>query len=103
MKETDFPEATEFYIKEFDVPLAYIPGEGWFNFFGGKSPESHLIESQNALNEFQEDADKYFNGSLKKLITHYEKNDDQVFNAGGNSIQSLHDRNLLLKKNFTEF
>jgi len=37
MKKSDFPKETEFYIKEFDVPLAYIPGKGWFNYYGGKS------------------------------------------------------------------
>ncbi|WP_027710420.1 hypothetical protein [Zooshikella ganghwensis] len=36
MKLTDFPEGTEFYIKEFDVPLANIPNKGWVNLFGGK-------------------------------------------------------------------
>ncbi len=36
MKLTDFPEGTEFYIKEFDVPLANIPNQGWVNFYGGK-------------------------------------------------------------------
>ncbi len=35
MEKSDFPEGTAFVIKEFDVPLAYIPGEGWFNWFGG--------------------------------------------------------------------
>ncbi len=69
----------------------------------GKSLESHLIESQNALNTFQGDADKFFNGSLEKLILHYKKNDDQVFNAGGNSIQSIYDRNVLLKQNLFDF
>lgn len=69
----------------------------------GKSLESHLIESQRALGEFQNDADKYFNGSLEKLISHYKENGDQVFNAGGNSIQSIYDRNLVLKKNLQEF
>ena len=34
-KMSDFPEGTEFYIKEFDVPLACIPSEGWFNWYGG--------------------------------------------------------------------
>ena len=37
MKVEDFPEGTEFYIKEFDVPLALIPNKGWMNYFGGKA------------------------------------------------------------------
>jgi hypothetical protein len=69
----------------------------------GKSLESHLIESQKALGEFQKDADKYFSGSLEQLIAHYKENPDQVINAGGDSIESIYDRNLMLKKNFMEF
>ena len=34
-KSSDFPPGTEFVIKEFDVPLARVPGQGWFNWFGG--------------------------------------------------------------------
>ena len=32
---SDFPPGTEFVIKEFDVPLAFVPGKGWFNWYGG--------------------------------------------------------------------
>ena len=45
----------------------------------GKSLESHLTESEIALNEFQDDADKYFNGSMERLIIRYQQNDDRVF------------------------
>lgn len=34
-KSSDFPAGTEFIIKEFDVPLAMMPGWVWFNWFGG--------------------------------------------------------------------
>jgi hypothetical protein len=34
-KSSGFPPGTEFIIKEFDVPLVRIPGQGWFNWFGG--------------------------------------------------------------------
>lgn len=37
MRETDFPPGTCFYIKEYDVPLAQIPGQGWWNWFGGRA------------------------------------------------------------------
>lgn len=69
----------------------------------GKSLESHLIESRNALDKFQDDADKYFDGSLENLIAHYKNNEDQVFNEGGDSIQSIYDRNLMLRKRFEQF
>jgi hypothetical protein len=32
---TDFPPGSTFVIKEFDVPIVHIPGQGWFNWFGG--------------------------------------------------------------------
>lgn len=33
---SDFPAGTEFHLKEFDVPLVHVPGQGWFNWFGGQ-------------------------------------------------------------------
>lgn len=33
---SDFPPGTRFVIKEFDVPLAWVPQRGWFNWFGGQ-------------------------------------------------------------------
>ena len=39
-RASDFPSGTRFVIKEFDVPLAYVPGKGWFNWFGG-SPKPY--------------------------------------------------------------
>ena len=34
-KASDFPPGTTFVIKELDVPLVFVPGKGWFNWFGG--------------------------------------------------------------------
>ena len=34
-KISDFPPGTKFVIKEFDVPLVWVPWQGWFNWFGG--------------------------------------------------------------------
>ncbi len=69
----------------------------------GKSLQAHLAESRIALTAFQDDADKYFGGSLEKLIAHYVGNTDQVFNEGGRSIQSIYDRNQLLAANLAQF
>jgi hypothetical protein len=33
---SEFPIGTEFVIKELDVPLVWIPKQGWFNWFGGE-------------------------------------------------------------------
>lgn len=43
-KLEDFPEGTEFYIKEFDVPLANIPNIGWVNYFGGKARQYDVTD-----------------------------------------------------------
>jgi len=69
----------------------------------GKSLQSHLTESRIALNEFQDDADKHFDGSMEKLIAHYKDSDDQVFTEGGQSIQSIYDRHLMLRSHFEQF
>ena len=84
------------------VTLAGIQAPAFVDQYG-KSLESHLIESRSALNEFQDDADKYFDGSLEKLITHYKDNDDQVFTEGSHSIKSIYDRNLMLRGHFEQF
>jgi hypothetical protein len=35
-KISDFPPGTEFRIKEFNLPLAWLPNGEWVNWFGGK-------------------------------------------------------------------
>lgn len=37
--ESDFPEGTEFIVREFDVPITYYPPQGWHNWFGGTPSE----------------------------------------------------------------
>lgn len=37
-RRSDFPADAEFHIKEFDIPLVYIPQQGWFNWFGNPRP-----------------------------------------------------------------
>lgn len=69
----------------------------------GKSLESHLIESKVALTEFQGDADKHFGGSFDKLIAYYRENEDEVFKAGGRSVESIYNRNLMLRTHFEKF
>ena len=68
-----------------------------------KSLEAHSRESSLSLEKFQADANKYFNGDLEKLISHYQSNDDPVFNNGGDSIKAIYSRNLLLGKAVEEF
>lgn len=69
----------------------------------GKSLESHLRESNLSMAEFQDDADMFFSGDLLKLIQHYQKTNDQVFNSGGESIDAIYQRNQLLFSASQEF
>ncbi|MEM9479453.1 MAG: DUF2937 family protein [Verrucomicrobiota bacterium] len=69
----------------------------------GKSLESRLLESRVSVSEFQDDADKFFEGDLGKLIAHYEKTNDPVINAGGESISAIVSRNQFLENAFQDF
>lgn len=69
----------------------------------GKSLEAHLLESSISLNEFQEDAERYFNGSLDKLIAHYQNNKDPVIKDGGDSIAAIYNRNQTLTQAWKSF
>lgn len=54
-KLSDFPEGTEFVIKEFNVPLVHIPGEGWFNWFRGK-PREYDVKGLKPGNNWEADS-----------------------------------------------
>jgi len=69
----------------------------------GKSLEAHLIESSISLKEFQEDAERYFDGSLDNLIAHYQNNPDPVIKDGGDSIAAIYNRNLTLTQAWATF
>jgi hypothetical protein len=54
---SDFPPGTEFVIKEFDLPLVRVPGQGWFNWFRGTPrpyDESSLRVDNNWPASFEE-------------------------------------------------
>jgi len=57
-KASDFPAGTTFVIKEFDVPLAYVPGQGWVNWFGGMprpyDPNSLKVDNNWLADSFEE-------------------------------------------------
>jgi hypothetical protein len=54
--ESDFPPGTEFVIKEFDVPLACVPGKGWFNWFGGVPRTYGAVDSLRGDNNWRADS-----------------------------------------------
>lgn len=49
-------------------------------------------EAGKSLGQFQDDADKYFGGSLDKLIEHYKGNTSDVIQDGGENIGFLQER-----------
>lgn len=69
----------------------------------GKHLHARLLESNRALTEFQDDADKYFGGDLNKLIAHYKQSGDNIVIEGGNSIEAIATRNQALQHANTRF
>lgn len=53
---------------------------------------AHLLEAEQNLSGFQFTADRYFDGSIEKLINHYRNSRDPVFNQDANSIESIYNR-----------
>lgn len=51
----DFPPDTKFHIKEFEVPLMYVPGTGWLNWFGGK-PTPYDVKGLKIGNNWEADS-----------------------------------------------
>jgi len=57
-----------------------------------------------SLKAFQKDAERYFDGSLDKLIAHYQNKEDPVIIDGADSIAAIYNRNRTLaqaRKSFT--
>jgi len=54
----DFPEGSVFYIKEFDIPLVFIPNVGWVNWYGGRpseyDPSSLKVDNNWLAESFEE-------------------------------------------------
>lgn len=69
----------------------------------GKSLQSHLLESQRSIGDFQDDADKYFDGDIRQLIEHYVKAADPVIMSGGKNIDALFSRQEELQQAFNDF
>ena len=53
---------------------------------------AHLQEAQSIFAEFQKTADRFFDGSIEKLIHHYQTANDAVFNADALTIERIYDR-----------
>lgn len=69
----------------------------------GKSLEAHYRESRLSLAAFQDEADRYFEGDIQRLIRHYKNSGDAVFIEGGGSIDSIFQRSRALQQALEEF
>ncbi|GAC15067.1 DUF2937 family protein [Aliiglaciecola lipolytica] len=62
--------------------------------------EAHMLEAKQNLAGFQFTADRYFDGSIEKLIAYYRASDDPVFKQDANSITAIYQRVELLEGEF---
>ena len=56
-----------FVIKEFDVPLVHIPGEGWFNWYSG-IPEPYDVSSLKADNNWPAESFEEWRGIVEASL-----------------------------------
>ena len=63
----------------------------------GQAINAQLIEANNAIKPFKNDAAQYFNNDLDKLIKHYQNLDDDIANKGANNINVLNKRQQALQ------
>ncbi len=54
-----------------------------------KRVDARLTEASQNLAGFQMTADRYFQGSVEKLIEHYKNSDDQIFRQDANNILAI--------------
>lgn len=69
----------------------------------GKALQSHYLEVEQNIQQFQQEADKYFNGDMQKLIAYYKASADTVFVEGGESIDAIYQRYEMLRHNYQQF
>lgn len=56
-----------------------------------KRVDAHLTEARQNLAGFQSTADRYFDGSVEKLVVHYTQSDDPIFRQDANNIRAIYD------------
>ena len=69
----------------------------------GKNLGARVSESEKSTGEFQDDADKYFDGDVRQLAEHYSNKSDPVIVSGSESIEAFFVRNQVLIKAQQEF
>ena len=82
--------------------LVGVQVPGFVNQYG-KNLEARLLESNQAISQFQADADKFFDGDISKLIAYYQAKNDDIISAGANSITAIASRQTELKQAWHAF
>lgn len=57
-----------------------------------KRVDAHLVEAQEILKGFQITANRYFDGSVTRLIAHYRNSQDRVFKDDADNIEFIVNR-----------
>lgn len=57
-----------------------------------KRVDAHLLEAQQNLAGFKLTAERYFEGDIEKLITHYRNSTDSVFKRDAENVQLIFER-----------
>lgn len=65
--------------------------------------EARAMESALSVSEFQDDADRFFDGDLDRLIAYYQSREDLVIISGGESIEAIVARNRYLADALAQF
>ncbi|KUM44356.1 DUF2937 family protein [Pseudomonas sp. EpS/L25] len=60
--------------------------------------DAHRLESEQSLGGFRRTADQYFEGSLERLLAHYQASEDPVFRSDADSLGILMRRNALFNE-----
>jgi hypothetical protein len=65
--------------------------------------EARVMESSLSVSEFQDDADRFFDGDLNRLIAYYQSRQDLIIISGGESIEAIFARNRYLADALVQF
>lgn len=60
--------------------------------------DARFQEAQLNLSGFQQTADRYFSGDIKKLLSHYQSSGDAVFEADAKNIERIYNRVVYLEQ-----
>ncbi|WP_105255539.1 DUF2937 family protein [Pseudoalteromonas sp. T1lg75] len=69
----------------------------------GHALRAAMVETNAAVAPFKDDAEQFFDGSLTKLLAHYQQSADPVYAKGGDNLATLLQRSETLQNALNEF